>query len=138
LTTRGFSDIRLGIRRGLTRGALVSSVALEVKIPSGYQSDDFPALGTGQPDAGVALQLGSSFGAFYGTAEAGYRSGGELPRRDPGERRGRLVGQPAAPAPWNGAGPDFPGRSGEDPGATIDPASSDSRELDLQGRWPSG
>lgn len=130
--TRGLSDARLGLRRGLGRGPWVTSAALEVKIPTGYEPADFPALGTGDPDAGAALLAGRGLGRAYVTGELGYRVRGGAPHDEvpfsaelgwsPG-RRLQLRGTVRGRISLAGAG---------DAG-TIDPASADSREFDLQG-----
>lgn len=80
----GFSDLRLGARLGVSERDPVMAVAAEVKIPSGYDAELFPGLGSGDVDAGVLLQAGQSFPGGYVTAEAGLtlRSGdldNELP-----------------------------------------------------------
>lgn len=75
--TWGLSDIRIGARYGLTTGNLVSALAVDLKIPSGYDPADFPALGSGDPDLGLTFLAGHSFGRTYLNGDAGYnlRSG---------------------------------------------------------------
>jgi len=75
--TWGLSDIRIGARYGLTTGNVVSALAIDLKIPSGYDAADFPALGSGDPDLGLTFLAGHSFGRIYVNGEAGYnlRSG---------------------------------------------------------------
>jgi hypothetical protein len=80
----GFSDLRLGARLGVSERDPVMAVAAEVKVPSGYDAELFPGLGSGDVDACLLLQAGQSFPGGYVTAEAGFtlRSGdldNELP-----------------------------------------------------------
>ncbi len=75
--TWGLSDIRIGARYGLPTTDVVTALAAELKIPSGYDGDDFPALGSGDPDLSLSFLIGRSFGRIYLTGDAGYnlRSG---------------------------------------------------------------
>jgi len=82
--TYGFSDLRVGLRYGLSESELVSAVAVEAKIPTGYDEASFPALGSHTLDIAFMVQAGRSFPGGYATAETGinFRSGelaNELP-----------------------------------------------------------
>ncbi|MDZ4803404.1 MAG: hypothetical protein SGI90_00910 [Candidatus Eisenbacteria bacterium] len=77
--TWGLSDIRIGARFGLPTRDIVSALALEVKIPPGYEKRDFPSLGSGDPDASLNFLLGRSLGPVYLTGDVGYNlRGGPL------------------------------------------------------------
>lgn len=73
--TRGFGDLRLGVRHGFSRGG-AWPVALqgELTVPTGYDRKEIPALGSGRLEAAVALQFGHGFRGGYVTADAGYRA----------------------------------------------------------------
>ena len=82
--TSGPTDVVLELRRRMLSGPLVVSLAGETKVPTGYESSRFPALGSGRPDAGVRILAGASNARGYVTADAGYRvRGGELANEVP-------------------------------------------------------
>lgn len=130
--TWGLSDIRIGTRYGLPTGDLVSALAVEVKIPSGYDDMDFPSLGNGDPEMSLGLQAGRSFGRIYLVADAGYNL-----------RAGALDNEItwSLEAGWQAANRlglrtnlrsrSVPGTSGGDP--LLDPTRVDSQSLKLGG-----
>lgn len=130
--TRGISDARLGVRRALGHGPWVTAVGLEFKVPTGYEPADFPALGTGDPDAGVSLQAGRGFGRAYVNGEVGYRVRGGAPR-DEIPFSAEIGWAPAGRLQLRGTVRGRMSLAGTFATGTIDPASADSRELDLQG-----
>ncbi len=77
----GLADMDLGLRYRLTEGPNVLALALTVKLPWLYESDDnFFELGNGQEDFDVRLLYGRSLGkGFYGGLEAAYRFRTEEP-----------------------------------------------------------
>jgi hypothetical protein len=70
--TNGAADLYLGVRYRLTRGGPPVSVSGEVKVPTGYATEETPALGAGTADGTARLLAGISRGRSYGTAEAGF------------------------------------------------------------------
>jgi hypothetical protein len=129
-TTRGLSDVRLGLRRRLAASDWVSAVALEIKIPTGYDTDDFPGLGSGDADAALALQLGRSFGRAWGTGEAGVNvRGGALAE----ELFGSIEGGMTAAGPLDlRAGLRYRrALTGNRAQGSFDPSRVDARSLDL-------
>ena len=54
--TWGLSDLRFGVRWGLSTKDVVSALGAEIKIPSGYDPNDFPALGSGDPDVAILMR----------------------------------------------------------------------------------
>ena len=76
--TEGLSDLRLHVKRLLLRRPLVVSAFVELKAPTGYDAERFPALGNGEFDTGAWLAVGKAWPQVYVSAEAGYVSrGGE-------------------------------------------------------------
>lgn len=72
--TYGFGDLRLGLRHALLRdGGWPLALEAEITVPTGYATDEIPALGSGRMDAALLLQLGHAFRGGYLTLEAGYR-----------------------------------------------------------------
>jgi hypothetical protein len=69
--TFGFSDLRVGTRYALSRTGVVTALAVEAKIPTGYRQNAFPALGSHAADLAISYQAGGSFPGGYATAEAG-------------------------------------------------------------------
>jgi hypothetical protein len=127
LQQTGLSDITLQLKRRLLAAPLVVSALGEVKLPTGYDAAQAPALGTGQVDFGGRLAMGRSLGALYLTAEAGYRVRGKradefpfaieagLTVRDQVLLRGELSGAASLRMPAVSGG--------------FDPASAESRYL---------
>jgi hypothetical protein len=74
--TTGFSDLRLQVKRLLLRRPLVVSAFVELKAPTGYDAETFPALGNGEFDTGAWLAVGKASPTIYVSAEAGYVSRG--------------------------------------------------------------
>ncbi len=80
-TTRGFSDLTLGLRTQLINIPLAVSVQGDVKVPLGYDTtpdNDGPTLGTGEVDVDGWLLLGRSLYPLpvYLTGGVGYRRRG--------------------------------------------------------------
>jgi hypothetical protein len=73
--TWGLGDVHLGLKYQATGGGLVVAPLLRVKIPTGYDPDFDPALGTGDPDLEGRLLAGMSLYPLplYAGAEAGYK-----------------------------------------------------------------
>jgi len=75
--TYGFSDLDLGGRYRLTPDGLPPvSVAAEARVPTGYSTDDNPALGAGQFDGTVKLLAGVSSAGWYATGDVGWMARG--------------------------------------------------------------
>ncbi len=76
--TWGIGDVELGLKYQLTEKRLVVSPQIMLKIPSGYNADFVPALGTGKFDVEARLLLSRSLYPLplYFSAEAGYRKRG--------------------------------------------------------------
>lgn len=73
-TTYGLTDITLGVKRGLWNpGRAVTSAAVAVTFPTGYETADYPALGSGVTDVSVQALAGASAGVLWGTTEVEYR-----------------------------------------------------------------
>jgi hypothetical protein len=134
--TFGFGDAMLGVKRSLGRWSrTVASMTGAVTVPTGYDVEDYPALGSGVADLSLAGSVGASGNHAWGTAELEYRfrggrfrdqvrgavGGGWNPHRRVGlrgELRGtRSVGGTAA--------------EGED--LRFDPAAVDPRSLEAAG-----
>jgi len=130
--TWGLSDLRLGTRWGLPTRDVVTALAAEVKIPSGYDPDDFPSLGSGDPDVTVSGHVGRSFGSVYTTLDIGYtiRTGplsDEVPwNAELGWRPWRKLGLRAG---LHGRG----SMADELEGGSLDPVQNDSESLKLGG-----
>jgi hypothetical protein len=130
--TWGLSDIRIGGRWGLPTTDVVTALAGEVKIPSGYDPDDFPSLGSGDPDLTISALVGRSFGTAYATADIGYtiRTG---PLSDEVPWNAELGWHPT----WRlGLRATLRGRASmadELSGGSLDPVKNDSESLKLAG-----
>jgi hypothetical protein len=73
-TTYGLGDITLGVKRGLwTWPRTVTSVMVLLTFPTGYDENEFPALGSGVTDLSFVASAGTSGGALWGTTELEYR-----------------------------------------------------------------
>ena len=74
-TTWGIGDVELGLKYQLTQKPLIVSPQLVFKIPTGYNADFAPAMGTGKFDAEARLLLSRSLYPLpvYFSAEMGYR-----------------------------------------------------------------
>ncbi len=71
--TYGFSDLAVGVKRGLWRGSRgVASVLAAATIPTGYAVEEYPALGSGIRDLSLGLSAGSSFTGYWGNLDAAY------------------------------------------------------------------
>jgi len=80
-TTRGFSDLTLGLRTQLINLPVAFSIQGDVKIPLGYDTtpdNDGPTLGTGEVDFDGWLLIGKSLYPLpvYTTGGIGYRTRG--------------------------------------------------------------
>ena len=77
LESNGRSDVYAGVRYRLRPGAVPVSLSGEVKVPTGYDTGEQPALGAGTTDLAGRLLVGTSFGRAYATGDVGfvYRSG---------------------------------------------------------------
>lgn len=134
-TTRGFTDLTLGVKRALwNRGRTVTSAAAMVSLPTGYDVADYPALGSGVTDLALMLLAGTSAGGLWGTTELEYRIRGGAFRN---QVRGAVGGGwNAAPrlgfrAELRGAAATgSPSSAPEAGGARFDPAAADPRYLD--------
>ena len=75
LTTSGIGDVVLGAKYQLVSKPIVVSPLVSVKIPTSYDDDVNPALGTGDADVEFRLLTARSFYPLpvYIGAEAGYR-----------------------------------------------------------------
>lgn len=75
LTTSGLGDVVLGAKYQLVGKPIVLSPFASVKIPTSYDDDVNPALGTGNADVELRLLAARSFHPLpvYIGAEAGYR-----------------------------------------------------------------
>ncbi len=72
-TTYGFSDLSVGVKRGLYRGGrAAASVLVSATVPTGYDPSEYPALGSNVADYGLAVSAGGSAGGFWGTGDLGY------------------------------------------------------------------
>ena len=133
--TNGGSDLYTGVRYRLRGGAVPVSLSGEVKIPTGYDIDEQPALGAGKADLAGRLLVGTSFGRAYVTGDVGfvYRAGryrNEMVFS--GEAGSRLVGPIHARTALRGV------RALGDPGdvqqgVIFDPGLSSPRMLLLDG-----
>mgnify|MGYP001165262905 FL=1 len=85
-TTSGLGDIELGAKYQLTDGPIVLAPFISLKLPFAYDSDDDPALGTGDADLEFRLLASRSLypvPAYIG-AEFGYRlRGGQFSNQLP-------------------------------------------------------
>lgn len=74
-TTWGIGDVELGLKYQLTQKNLIVSPQWVLKIPTGYNADYSPAMGTGKFDAEARLLLSRSLYPLpvYFSAEVGYR-----------------------------------------------------------------
>jgi len=73
-TTRGFTDVTLGVKRALwTGGRTVTAAGAAVSVPTGYDVGDFPALGSGVTDVSLQALAGTSGAGLWGTTELEYR-----------------------------------------------------------------
>lgn len=79
-TTWGIGDVELGLKYQLLDKPLVVSPQIVLKIPSGYNVDFDPAMGTGKFDAEARLLLSRSLFPLpvYFSAEMGYRIRGGI------------------------------------------------------------
>lgn len=76
--TNGPADARLQLKRGFRAGRIVWALSLEGRFPMGYDTEDYPSLGSGHVDAGANLHLGSGGSRGYAGAEIGVlRRGGQ-------------------------------------------------------------
>jgi hypothetical protein len=131
-TTRGFSDLRLGVRRRISAATWVSAAVLEVKIPTGYDTADFPGLGSGDVDAALAVEIGRSIGRAWMTGEAGLnRRGGALAEEAFGALQGGLT--LAGPLDVRAGLRGRRALTGSDATGSFDPSRVDARTLDLSG-----
>lgn len=70
--TNGPGDLYLGARGRLTRGGPPLSIAGEVKLATGYSTDENPSLGAGQSDATIKVLSGLSGARWYATGDLGW------------------------------------------------------------------
>jgi hypothetical protein len=130
----GLADAVLGARLSLQRHPAPVSLSLEAKIPTGYEPEDEPALGSGTIDVAARVLAGYSFGRAYATADAGFRvrAGGF---RDEllysGEVGSRLVGPAYARVVVRGE--HALGAATSIQGAIFDPGLASPRRVTLEG-----
>ncbi len=76
--TWGLGDVHLGAKYQLTAGRLVLSSQVDVALPSGYDREHDPALGTGYSAQGARLLAGLSLYPLplYAGGEVGYKRRG--------------------------------------------------------------
>lgn len=80
LDNSGIGDVEVGLKKQLSDGPFVISVAGLIKIPSLYDEDDALALGNGQFDYEARFLLGKSLNQYgYFGIEFGYRFRDEAP-----------------------------------------------------------
>ena len=74
-STRGLGDIELGAKYELTDGPIVLAPFIGLKLPSGYDTDDDTALGTGDMDLEFSMLASKSLYPVpaYAGVEIGYR-----------------------------------------------------------------
>jgi len=79
-TTWGIGDVEVGIKYQLSEKALVVAPQLMLKIPSGYNANFDPAMGTGEIDVEARFLVSRSLYPLpvYFSAELGYRMRGGL------------------------------------------------------------
>ena len=87
----GLSDLTVQLKRRISAAPVVIAVVAEAKLPTGYDTSQAPALGSGRIDGGARLAVGRGFGAVYLSGEVAYRARGgrsnEFPSRSrPGSR----------------------------------------------------
>jgi hypothetical protein len=135
-TTFGFTDFTLGVKRALrVRPRFVTSVAAAISVPTGYDTDEYPALGSGETEFGVAALAGTSGNRFWGTAELEYRFRGGIFRD---QLRGAMGGG-FNPRPGLGLRGEVRGGAVTGSGSTratsegvrFDPTTVDPSHLDL-------
>ena len=76
--TTGLADVELGVKYQWLDKPVVVAPMLSVKLPTGYDADYDPALGTGKPDAEARLLVSKSLYPMplYLSAETGFRKRG--------------------------------------------------------------
>ena len=73
-TTYGFGDVALGVKRSIYSSmSTVVSVVAGVSFPTGYDVNEYPALGAGATEGIVQAQLGRSWGGPWSNLEAEFR-----------------------------------------------------------------
>jgi protein XagA len=77
-TTWGVGDVEVGIKYQLSEEVLVVAPQFTLKVPSGYNADFDPSMGTGEIDAEARLLVSRSLYPLpvYFSAELGYRKRG--------------------------------------------------------------
>lgn len=76
--TWGAGDVRAGIKRRLYRGtSTVMAMGVLVVIPTGYDPDEYPALGSGVWELGGLFQIGGSGTGYWWNTDALFRWRGE-------------------------------------------------------------
>lgn len=134
--TFGFSDVHLGVKRAVWSNArVVSSVAVGLTLPTGYDVDDYPSLGSDATDVSVTGSVGTSSAGFWGTADVEYRWRGGVFR----DVLGGSLGGGFSPATRLGLRGELRGGSAVGSGSAsadairFDPATVDPSHLDVAG-----
>jgi hypothetical protein len=73
-TTYGLGDVALGVKRAVVSDwKTVFSVVAGINIPTGYDVNEYPALGAGATEGIFQVQLGRSWGGPWSNLEAEFR-----------------------------------------------------------------
>ena len=73
-TTYGLGDVALGVKRSLySSWTTVASVVAGISFPTGYDVNEYPALGAGATEGIVQAQLGRSWGGPWTNLETEFR-----------------------------------------------------------------
>jgi hypothetical protein len=133
--TYGFGDVTVGVKRSLGRWSRsVASAGGYLTFPTGYDTGDYPALGSNVTDLSVVGSAGTSGSRAWGTAEVEYRIRGGGFRN---QVRG-AVGGGWNPAPRLGLraeirGTRAVGAAAEGNALRFDPAAVDPSVLEAAG-----
>ena len=77
-TTYGLADLSLGVKRSVyTSWTTIVSVVAGINVPTGYEVEEYPALGAGATDGIFQAQLGRYWGGPWTNLETEFRVRGD-------------------------------------------------------------
>jgi hypothetical protein len=137
-TTYGFGDVALGIKRSiLAGGGTVMAAVAGIAFPTGYDMNEYPALGAGVTEGIFQAQLGRYWGGPWSNLEAEFRvRGGGYANQLRGALGGgfglirRVAVRGEARGLWSLGTPDTTTTTG-----FFDPETQNPRYLDLAGTF---